>query len=832
MPILLLLAIFLIILFFFVKVGDPTQKNISNNDHFDMKSAYQITASHVRINTILSENTAFTSVKIKDLPWSFNQHAYWLQIVINNRSDQAADLVGHFDNPMLDELSIFQVENKNTIIKQQHQGDQKQKVDFKQRIVPHFNFKMEAYQQTTLYVRILTSGIANTPITIYLQNDYLNLVEKKHLLWGIVTGVLIVIGLYNLLLYFAIKDAVYLIYNGYILSIVCLLGTVLGFGFYLFPEPIQMTFNLQVVALNCLVAIFVILFLVYFLTFEAEKKWPYWFAMFTIYLLSLLLLASLFLPENRSAPLFFMTIPLVYVVCLILLIIRIRSGVQWGRFYIYSWGPLLIGAAIQPLVLMGFVDYSFFSHHAFTIAVLLEIVLMAMALADRMRFQETQVIFHATHELNSGLPNVTLLERHISSLLETKESFATCLVNIVNYQILSSYIPTKELYKLEKQVISNISPLLNDESYVSIISDIDGKKCYLAKVTDGRLMFIFKSATRFKIDRFLNTLQLRIQKELQLNGLLIEIKTQIGICLRRDQAHTYNANEFIQHALAAIEKNNELEASVHYYHDLQPINMKEHLTLACDLQRAMRENQLQLYHQPQILLKDYSIYGSEVLLRWQHPEHGAIPPQLFVSMAEDMGLINELTRWVIREAFEQLPDLLASQHLPYRVSINISGKDIGLSYFLEFVKEMMINFKVPRDVIIFELTESVMVTDFKMLESLIVALSDLGIKVSIDDYGTGYSSLNYISQLQFDELKIDKIFVLDLDSSQRNLTIVKTTIEMAKNLKLKVVAEGVESKLIEDKLIESGCDISQGYYYTQPLPFDQYLLWLKHFNGH
>ncbi|MCP4324188.1 MAG: EAL domain-containing protein, partial [Alteromonadales bacterium] len=142
----------------------------------------------------------------------------------------------------------------------------------------------------------------------------------------------------------------------------------------------------------------------------------------------------------------------------------------------------------------------------------------------------------------------------------------------------------------------------------------------------------------------------------------------------------------------------------------------------------------------------------------------------------------------------------------------------------------MNSFNVPADTVIFELTESVMVTDFVVLDNLMGSLSELGIKVSIDDYGTGYSSLNYISQLQFDELKIDKAFILNLDSSERNLTIVKTTIDMAKNLNLKVVAEGVESKSIEKKLIDSGCDIGQGYYYTKPLPFDKYLLWLENHN--
>lgn len=828
---LLLLTTFLIIWSFIYKIGDPTQANIRNKDTVEMQSAYLITPVEAQIIDILSAKKEFIPAEIKNVPWSFQQQAYWLRIVINNSDDKQTNLVAHFDNPMLDQLSIFQVGASDEIIKQQKQGDKQLKSHFKQRIIPHFNFQVGPFERSTLYLRIATTGIANTPINIYQQSDFSILVQKKHMLWGAFIGILLVIGLYNLLLFFAIKDVVYLIYNGYIFAVLALMGAVFGYGFYLLPEPMQLIFNLQVVGLNCLVAIFVLLFLIYFLRFQIEKKWPYWSAIGTILILSLLFIISLWLPEYRSAPLFFILIPWVYVICLLLIFQRLRAGVMWGKLYIYSWLPLLVGAAIQPLVLTGAIEYSFLSHHAFMIAVLVEIVLMAMALADRMRFQEEQLIYHATHELNSGLPNITLLERFISKLLLTDEQFATCLLEIDNYQTLAPFIATKELQKLEKQVVNDILPLLNEHHRVASISRRAGKKSALAKVADGRLMFIFKTAERKQLSRFLKVLQSQIVSELQLDGLLIEVKTNIGICFRLNEKADFSANEFIQHSLAAIEQHNEKELGLHYYHDLQVINIKEHLTLACDLQKALRENQLQLYHQPQIELVSGSVFGSELLLRWNHPEHGFIPPQVFVAMAEDMGLINQLTRWVIKCALQQLLFLHAHQYLSHHVSINISAKDIVHPHFLTYVQEMMTEFNVPRDIIIFELTESVMVTDFALLESLIVSLNKLGIHVSIDDYGTGYSSLNYISQLQFDELKIDKAFVLDLHLSQRNLTIVKTTIDMAKNLNLKVVAEGVESKLIEQKLIESGCDIGQGYYYSQPLPLEKYLLWLDNYRG-
>ncbi|WP_413702343.1 EAL domain-containing protein [Psychromonas sp. KJ10-10] len=637
-------------------------------------------------------------------------------------------------------------------------------------------------------------------------------------------------ALYNLVLFFAAKDFVYLIYNGYILSSLALMGSVLGYGFYIFPEWLQLVFHKQVVALNCILVIFALLFLVYFLKFQIDKKWKFWLAIFTIILFAILLIVSLWLPEYASAKTLFILMPLALAVCFILLITKMREGVQWEILYIYSWVPLLISVAMQPLVLTGKIKYSFLSHHMFLISILVEIVLMAMALVARMRYQKEQVIYHATHDILVGLPNQTLLETYISSLLKAQRVFSSCLIDIKNYSTLAPYLSTNALLTLERQVINDITPMLVYERKVHSINDNEKYPIKLAKVADGQLMFIFDSESKQEIVNFMTHLKDKISKEIQLDGLLIELKTNMGICFSTNNIKETVANEFIQHARLAIEQNKE-EEKVHFYHELAVLNIKEHLKLACDLQQAIRENELNLYHQPQIDLKTGEIYGSELLLRWKHPEHGFISPELFVGVAEDTGLINELTLWVIEQAFRQVEILQKHSDLAQKISVNISGKDIGLSHLLPYVEGKLKEFNIPANMITFELTESVMVTDFRALDSLMNSLSKLGINVAIDDYGTGYSSLNYISQLKFDELKIDKAFILDLDHSSRNLAIVKATIEMAKNLKLKVVAEGVESKAIEQKLLESGCDIVQGYYYSKPLPFDAYLTWLDNYKN-
>lgn len=828
----ILFCLFAFIVTFFVSaIDDPTRDDITNNSDVEVYSAYILTDKSQDIEHILAKPSSFITSQVKDIPWSFNQQAYWLNLKVRNNSDKAVDLVSHFDNPMLDELDIYQLNTANTFIKHLQLGDHQQQLTLEQRFIPHYTFNVAAKSESSFYVRIATTGISNTPIKIYQRANFDNLVQKKHLLWGVFIGVLVILGLYNLVLYYAVNDRIYLTYNAYIFSCLALVGVISGGGFYIFPVQVQLFLNHQVIAVNCLLVIFVLLFLIQFLKFDEDKKWQYWLAIVTNILAILLLTVSLGIPEYIAAQMFFIFLPCCYVVCFTLILSKIKSGLKWEKLYIYSWVPLLLSGALTTLVLTGVVEYSFITDHAFMVGVLVEIVLMAMALANRMRYQKEQALFNATHELSSGLPNIILLENNIDCLLSAHEEFAVCLIDIENYHSLSLYLELGDLQNLEIQAIEQITPILNTDNRVKVISNFRSKTLKIAKVKEGALAFIIGSTDQESIDIILNKLQCLIFGKTQVSGLLINLNTRVGVCFAVESAEkALSASLLIHHALLAIEQNKDAGNQIYFYKDLKYFNMKERLSLARDLQTAIRTGQLQLYHQPQINLSNAHIYGSEVLLRWEHSTHGFIPPDLFIGIAEDTGLINELTQWVINQALRHYQQLRLKKYEAHKISINISGKDVSVPGFLTYVQDKMTEFTVPRNCIIFELTESVMVTDHDRLRTLMNDLSQLGIIISIDDYGTGYSSLTYLSQLKFDELKIDKAFILDLDKSTRNLTIVKTTIDMAKNLNLKVVGEGVESSSIEKKLKESGCDIGQGYYYSKPLPFELYLTWLEQYN--
>ena len=263
----------------------------------------------------------------------------------------------------------------------------------------------------------------------------------------------------------------------------------------------------------------------------------------------------------------------------------------------------------------------------------------------------------------------------------------------------------------------------------------------------------------------------------------------------------------------------------------EALNVAQRLALAADLQQSLRRNKLQLYHQPQINLATRKVDGSEALLRWHHDEQGFIAPDIFIKLAEDTGIINELTLWVIDSACQQLEELHKLGYNDHNVSVNISGKDITEHNFLDNVRAIIEKYDIRLSCLTFELTESVMVTDLLNLSQTMEELTALGIQVAIDDYGTGYSSLFYISKLPFTEIKIDKSFIDGITKNKADLDLVKATIAMAHSLHLTVIAEGVETKEQVETLNQLQCDSLQGYFFSKPITATELLCYRNNGKG-
>jgi len=248
------------------------------------------------------------------------------------------------------------------------------------------------------------------------------------------------------------------------------------------------------------------------------------------------------------------------------------------------------------------------------------------------------------------------------------------------------------------------------------------------------------------------------------------------------------------------------------------------LSLLTELRHAVEHHELRLYLQPKVPLHGQPGLAAEALVRWQHPQRGLVPPMQFIPFAEQTGFVRHLTLWM----FEEVARLLAdprTQGLPLRVSVNLSTRDLLDPELSHRLADILARHGVPASAFCLEITESAIMDDPQRAEAMLNRLSEQGFKLSIDDFGTGYSSLAYLKRLPVDELKIDKSFVMGMETGEDDAMIVRSTIDLAHNLGLTVVAEGVETAAIQDRLRALACDEAQGYHIARPLPVDDFLAW-------
>ncbi len=246
----------------------------------------------------------------------------------------------------------------------------------------------------------------------------------------------------------------------------------------------------------------------------------------------------------------------------------------------------------------------------------------------------------------------------------------------------------------------------------------------------------------------------------------------------------------------------------------------ESVKLEAELRFAIERNELSMYYQPLISLQDGEILGFEALLRWHHPKLGFISPARFIPVAEESGLIIPITEWILEQTTAQLAkwQKISNAYRKLIVSVNISGKHIAQDGLIEVVKQSIKNSKIKPSSLKLEITESIAMENAERTIEILTRLKNTGVQLSIDDFGTGYSSLSYLHRLPFDTLKIDRSFVYSVGENGENSGILQTIVSLAKNLKMKAIAEGIETESQLRLLRNLGCEMGQGFLMSKPLP--------------
>jgi diguanylate cyclase (GGDEF)-like protein/PAS domain S-box-containing protein len=316
-----------------------------------------------------------------------------------------------------------------------------------------------------------------------------------------------------------------------------------------------------------------------------------------------------------------------------------------------------------------------------------------------------------------------------------------------------------------------------------------------------------------------------LEKPFVVQRLPIEVGASVGIAVAPE--HATEAEGLLRRADAAVQAARRLGggSSVLYSNDCEPHDPAR-LALLSELRRALENNELALHYQPKVDLKTRTIVGAEALLRWTHSRRGFVSPAEFVPLAEQTGLIRPLTRWVLdRATGESCAWARAGRKLP--VAVNVSARSLQDERIVDDIEEALLTHDLRGDRLQIEVTESAVMSDAGRAADVLASLTGRGVAVSIDDFGTGYSSLGLLRRLPVHELKIDKSFVIGMaGETSEDTAIVRSTADLAHNLGLNVVAEGVEDQWTLDLLGSFGCDQAQGYHIARPMPSGEFVSWL------
>lgn len=413
--------------------------------------------------------------------------------------------------------------------------------------------------------------------------------------------------------------------------------------------------------------------------------------------------------------------------------------------------------------------------------------------------REKALTHRADHDPLTDLPNRNMLNKILEKLIAQQQSFLILHLNLSRLNDVNDTLGRDVGDKIIKELASRLKLLYQKNDFKA-----------LAHIGADEFILLVEN---MNVDDTISQLTAELESTFNYQGISLHFQVRVGGAAYPE--HATNSKSLLQMADTALHSTKKQGKLVQIYHPDLDVNTVERLSLINDLKEAIPAGELELHFQPKMCLKTRKVTHAEALVRWKHPTLGMIPPDNFIHIAEQTGQIKALTRWVFTTALAQY-NAWKTQGIDLNIAVNISAENLKESDFHQFIYQAIIAANVPAKKITIEVTESSVVEDPEAAIKLLAEFKDYGMKISIDDYGTGYSSLAQLKQLPVHELKIDKSFIQDLENDEDDQIIVRSTIELAHNMGLHVVAEGIEDEFSLNWLSDNGCELAQGYYISRP----------------
>jgi diguanylate cyclase (GGDEF)-like protein len=428
-----------------------------------------------------------------------------------------------------------------------------------------------------------------------------------------------------------------------------------------------------------------------------------------------------------------------------------------------------------------------------------------------------ELTHQALHDALTDIPNRTLLYERLQQAIivakRERKSVALMMMDLDRFKEINDTMGHHSGDLVLQAVASRLRSTLRQSDTVARLGGDE-----FAMVLPG---IGGKDSAILAAQKILNAVQMPISLE----GRNLDIGASLGIVLYPDQGE--ETGLLLQRADVAMYAAKRNKSGYAYYDAEADRYSMDRLALQGELRHAIKHGELLLYYQPKIDFSSGRIGGLEALVRWQHPRHGLMFPDDFIPLAERTGLIKPLTEWVTQEALRQCC-VWQSDGLPLTIAVNISASNLQDPQFPESVAAALARTGARPEWLELEITETAIMKEPAVAIAAIGKLSHMGVQLAIDDFGTGYSSMAYLKKLLVAKIKIDKSFVMDMNTNRNDAVIVRSLIGLGHNLGLSVVAEGVESAEVWDELKVLGCDSAQGYSMSRPIPPDKLDDWLRH----
>jgi len=428
--------------------------------------------------------------------------------------------------------------------------------------------------------------------------------------------------------------------------------------------------------------------------------------------------------------------------------------------------------------------------------------------------RQEELTYHALHDALTSLPNRKLLMERLFHDIEIADRNGSSLSFMMLDLNRFKYVNDTLGHHVGDQLLIKVGKRLKE-----ILRKVDT----IARLGGDEFSIILPETGREQAEIVARKINTALEKQFKVGEHALHVGTSIGITLYPDDGD--NAHVLMKHADVAMYKSKQDKKDFHFYEPQDDEHSIQQLSLTNDLKAAIEKNSIELHYQPQLDVLTGELTGIEALLRWNHPEFGYLPPDQVIEIAENAALIDDLALCVFVNALRDR-GRLDDKYAEVTLAINLSVHNLRNDSFFEKLKEAIEKYVADTQSIIFEVTESSMMADPEKSIEMLNALTSLGVKISVDDFGTGFSSLAYLKRLPVSELKIDRSFVRDMVEDENDAVIVRSTIDLGHNLGLDVVAEGVEDQASLEMLRTMNCDICQGYYLSRPLGFDDLLQWL------